>query len=244
MSFQQIPEKEPAMNQAADLRFVQLGALALRLNELDETAVVGELLRRHDQAPGLLSRTRLVLDISGLPDGGRDEAALKSLVQALARNGFPVIGLVSRGAVGAIAEALDLPVLGAATELRQQTDKSDLARPMVAPAVVPSMHIDGPVRSGQQIYARDTDLVIAGSVSAGAEVIADGSVHVYGSLRGRVLAGAGGNETARVYSLDFHAELVSVAGNYKVFEELPETLRGGRIQAWLEGGQLKLATLG
>ncbi|MFU8831125.1 MAG: septum site-determining protein MinC [Wenzhouxiangella sp.] len=231
------------MTQPAELRFVQLGALALRLNILDETAVLGELLRRHDQAPSLLSRARLVLDLSGLADQEYNETALKSLIQTLTSNGFPVIGLVSRGAVGAIAKALNLPVLGAATELRQEAVPVDPARPTAAPAVVPAMHVDGPVRSGQQIYARDTDLVIAGSVSAGAEVIADGSVHVYGSLRGRALAGAGGNESARVYSLDFQAELVSVAGNYKVFEELPKTLRGGRVQAWLDDGQLKLASL-
>ncbi len=231
------------MTQPAELRFVQLGALALRLNVLDETAVLGELLRRHDQAPSLLSRTRLVLDLSGLADEEYNETALKALIRTLTSNGFPVIGLVSRGAVGAIAKVLDLPVLGAATELRQELVPVDPQRPAATPEAVPAMHVDGPVRSGQQIYARDTDLVIAGSVSAGAEVIADGSVHVYGSLRGRALAGAGGNESARVYSLDFHAELVSVAGNYKVFEELPRALRGSRVQAWLHDGQLKLASL-
>ena len=81
------------------------------------------------------------------------------------------------------------------------------------------------------------------TVGAGAEVLADGSIHIYGALRGRALAGARGNEGARIFCREFHAELVAVAGHYKVMEDIPAELRGKAVQVWLEHGQIKLAAL-
>ena len=94
-----------------------------------------------------------------------------------------------------------------------------------------AMIIDRPIRSGQQIYARDRDLIVMAVVSPGAEVIADGNVHVYGSLAGRAIAGARGRRDARIFTLDLRAEIVAVAGLYKTFEEgVPENLRGKPVQ--------------
>lgn len=100
-----------------------------------------------------------------------------------------------------------------------------------------------PVRSGQQLYAENRDLTLLATVGAGAEVIADGSIHVYGALRGRALAGARGEEKARIFCREFHAELVAIAGHYKVMDEIPAELRGKAVQIWLENGQLNLAAL-
>ncbi|MGJ7904037.1 septum site-determining protein MinC, partial [Lysobacter sp. 1R34A] len=100
-----------------------------------------------------------------------------------------------------------------------------------------------PVRSGQQIYADNRDLTVLTTVGAGAEVIADGSVHIYGPLRGRALAGAQGNEKARIFCREFHAELVAIAGHYKVLEDIPKELRGKAVQIWLEDEQIKIAAL-
>jgi len=80
-------------------------------------------------------------------------------------------------------------------------------------------------------------------VANGAEVIADGSIHVYGRLSGRALAGAQGEAAARIYCLDFQAELVSIAGRYRVFEEIPAELRGKAVQAWLDGERLLIEAL-
>jgi septum site-determining protein MinC len=107
----------------------------------------------------------------------------------------------------------------------------------------PGMIQSAPVRSGQQIYAENRDLTVLTTVGAGAEVIADGSVHIYGPLRGRALAGAQGNEQARIFCREFHAELVAIAGHYKVMEEIPKELRGKAVQVWLEDQQLKIAAL-
>jgi septum site-determining protein MinC len=101
-----------------------------------------------------------------------------------------------------------------------------------------------PVRSGQRVYARNRDLVVTTAVGAGAEVMADGCVHVYGSLRGRALAGARGEITARVFCHEFNAELVSIAGVFRVFETIPPDLVGKPVQAWLSGDDLHFARIG
>ena len=99
------------------------------------------------------------------------------------------------------------------------------------------------VRSGQQLYAENCDLTVMATVGAGAEVIADGSIHIYGTLRGRALAGAQGNTTARIFCREFHAELVAIAGHYKVLDAVPDSLRGKAVQVWLEQDQIKIAAL-
>ena len=105
-----------------------------------------------------------------------------------------------------------------------------VAAPTPAPAVLtatPTMFVDRPLRSGQQIYARGTDLVLLGGVSPGAEVIADGSIHCYGPLRGRAIAGAQGDQGARILASNFGPELVSIAGMYRTFERgIPEAFAG------------------
>ncbi len=121
--------------------------------------------------------------------------------------------------------------------------RSESRPPAVQPAGPGLMHVQ-PVRSGQQVYAQNRDLTVCAPVGAGAEVIADGSVHVYGALRGRALAGAQGDERARIFCREFHAELVAVAGHYKVLEEIPKTLRGKAVQIWLENDKLRIEELG
>lgn len=103
--------------------------------------------------------------------------------------------------------------------------------------------ITEPVRSGQQIYAEDADLVVLSAVSPGAEVIADGCVHVYGPLRGRALAGARGDETARVFARRFEAELVAIAGVYTVAEQIKQAKSGEATQVLLQNGKLVIEPL-
>lgn len=103
--------------------------------------------------------------------------------------------------------------------------------------------VDKPVRSGQQIYARDTDLIIMGQVGPGAEVIADNNIHVYGPLRGRALCGVSGNTDARIFCQSLEAELVSVAGTYRMLETIPEDLRGRPAQIWLDNDRLNIEPL-
>lgn len=101
----------------------------------------------------------------------------------------------------------------------------------------------GTVRSGQQVSAQDGDLVVIGSVNAGAEVLAAGSVHVYGALRGRALAGIHGNAAAGIYCRELHGELLSVAGSYKRLEDIDPRLLGAAVEVHLSDDQLAIAAL-
>jgi septum site-determining protein MinC len=107
----------------------------------------------------------------------------------------------------------------------------------------PTKIVSEPVRSGQQIYAAGADLVAMNLVGAGAEVVADGCVHVYGAARGRVIAGASGDTQARIFCRRFEAELVAIAGVYAVADQMQGDLRGKPVQAWLADGKLKIERL-
>jgi septum site-determining protein MinC len=97
-----------------------------------------------------------------------------------------------------------------------------------------------PVRSGTQIYARGGDLIVTAAVSPGAELVADGNIHVYGVLRGRALAGAGGDAAARIFCTRLEAELVSIAGRYMVSEQLPASVQSAAVQIALVNDQLTI----
>jgi septum site-determining protein MinC len=115
-----------------------------------------------------------------------------------------------------------------------------------AAAALGAMVIDRPVRSGQQVYARERDLVVIGDVSPGAEVIADGNIHVYGTLGGRAIAGARGRRDARIFTLDLRAELVAVCGIYRTFEDGPPAGQAGkpvRISLEADADTLSMRTL-
>jgi septum site-determining protein MinC len=106
-----------------------------------------------------------------------------------------------------------------------------------------SLLIETPVRSGQSVVFIDGDVTILGSVGSGAEIVAGGSVHIYGTLRGRAMAGANGNSRARIFCHRVEAELLAIDSYYKTADEIDESLRRGPIQAWLEGETLKISAL-
>ena len=111
------------------------------------------------------------------------------------------------------------------------------------PMPAPSMMITRPIRSGQRHYAPHGDLVVVGAVSVGAELIAAGSIHVYGPLRGRALCGAHGDTTARIFCQKMEAELVSVAGTYRALEAVPDNVAGKPATMWLDGDTLNIEPL-
>jgi len=145
------------------------------------------------------------------------------------------------------ADGAEAPAPAPAPARTAKAATEPAAKPAATPAPpsssAPGMMQATPVRSGQQVYAENADLTVLATVGAGAEVIADGSIHIYGALRGRALAGGQGNEKARIFCREFHAELVAVAGHYKVLEDIPKDLRGKAVQVWLEQGQLRIAAL-
>jgi septum site-determining protein MinC len=253
-----------ALEPAFEIRFGQVGLAQMRIRSTDAAAVQAQLTARVAAAPALFERAALCLDLSPL-DHDISAADLRAVLEAIRRTGLLPVGLAhGTAAIDALARELDLPVL---TQFRAQQSygaavsavKAASQQPTPAPAPVPApapapateeivaipalMH-HRPVRSGQRIYARHRDLVVTSAVGAGAEVMADGCVHVYGTLRGRAMAGVRGEVSARVFCHDFHAELVSVAGVFRVFETIPPDLAGKPVQAWLDGDDLRFGRIG
>ncbi len=153
----------------------------------------------------------------------------------------------TEGTAGGVAGGASAPTSATPThstaEVAPKGAPAKTAAPSASNAVEPGMVHTAPVRSGQQIYAENCDLTLLATVGAGAEVIADGSIHIYGALRGRALAGARGSEKARIFCREFHAELVAIAGHYKVMDEMSADLRGKAVQIWLENAQINIAAL-
>lgn len=131
----------------------------------------------------------------------------------------------------------------AATLAGGETAPQGKPTPSSVPQSRPTRLIQQPVRSGQKVYARDGDLIVMSSVSTGAEVMADGHVHIYGTLRGRAFAGAQGDENARIFCRDLQADLISVAGTYLINEDIPPNLRAASVQVYLRGEQLLIDPL-
>ena len=235
----------PREELALEIRFGPLDLAQVRVRTLDPGRILDELTGRVATAPRFFERAAVGLDLSLLvPPPGAVEA--RAVLEAVRRAGMIPVGLVSGAPfVDSLARSLELPVL-------PQFRAPSKAPPVLQPAEAASADAEPgcaliqqqPVRSGQRVYARLRDLVVTAGVGAGAEVMADGCVHVYGPLRGRALAGAQGESTARVFCQEFHAELVSIAGVFRVFETLPGDLAGRAVQAWLDGGDLRLARIG
>ena len=244
---------------AIDIRYGQIGLVQLRIRTMDTGAILDELTGRIATAPNFFRRTAVCLDLSEL--GIAPEISeLRGVVDAVRRAGMLSVGLAGgSGDLETLATALNLPVLsafrpssfpGAVVAQPVAVAVAVAAAPAAEPAAVAvevglaSMIQAQTVRSGQRVYARHRDLIVAAGVGAGAEVIADGCIHVYGTLRGRALAGVHGQLTARVFCQEFHAELVSIAGVFRVFETIPPELAGKPVQAWLDGDNLLFARVG
>lgn len=246
---------------AGELKIGQVGIANLRVRTLDIARLAAEMRERVARAPKLFARAAVILDFGGLT-ATPDAATARALIEALREAGVLPVALAWGSSDNeALAVELGLPLLA---KFRAQYERAGgeepapapapAARtpepaPAAAPAPAPAprsqpglIHLH-PVRSGQQVYAQDRDLTVCAAVGAGAEVIADGSIHIYGALRGRALAGASGLASARIFCREFHAELVAVAGHYKVLEEIPRELIGKAVQIRLENEKLLIEQL-
>jgi septum site-determining protein MinC len=196
-------------------------------------AEIDSLLAR---SKGFFSGKSVVIDVTGL---ALTKDAFLSLLDALSQRDIRILGV--EGADPACNDGR-IPSL-----TRGKGDKPKTpAVPEIAtakPEPASSILIDAPVRSGQQIVHPHGDVTVIGSVASGAEIIAAGSVHVYGSLRGRVLAGAYGNERARIFCRRFAAELMAIDGHYVMADDVAPHLREACIQARIEKDALEITTM-
>ena len=232
-----------AQEAALDVRFGPVDMAQVRLRTTDPGTIVDELTGKVATAPRFFQRAAVSLDLSGLP-ALPDAAGLRAVIEAVRRSGMLPAGLIHGDpATEALALAVSMPLL---TPFRATNKPIPVTQPAPAPEpgpVAPLIHSQA-VRSGQRLYARRSDLIVMATVGAGAEIMADSCVHVYGQLRGRVMAGVRGDTAARVFCQHFNAELVSIAGVFRLFETVPQELAGQPVQAWLDGDDLRFARIG
>ena len=190
------------------------------------------------RAPAFFAGRPVLLDLSALRP---DRAGAEALVAELHGRGITVVALEGEGAEGfgaGLPPALSGGRPGAEIETAETTPE-----PPRAAAPARSLVLDQPVRSGQAVVHLDGDVTVLGSVASGAEVVAGGSVHVYGALRGRAVAGAAGDPEARITCRRFEPELIAIDGLYRTADDLDGTRRGQAVQVRLVDDALRIAPL-
>ena len=214
--------------------------LVLSSDNLD--AIELQLQEKIGLAPEFFKNTPLVIDFQEINKQGY-RIDVKEVVDILRKAGLLPVG-IRGGNTLQNKKALELlmPIYSSntaanITDSKKQKEVVPPPKVNVDADVLQTVLITQPVRSGQRIYAAG-DLVIMAQVSAGAEIIAEGNIHVYNTIRGRALAGVQGNTQARIFCFDLQAELISIAGNYKVSEDLDESMRNKPVQIYLQGQSL------
>ena len=231
-------------DQSLELKGSLFPLSVLSCADLSVDALASQLSQKLAQAPAFFYQAPIVLNLSNC-EQTPDFSAIKQL--------FTRLNLVLVG------------VCGASNALKQQAQQAGLAAlqlgkdakvakatetPLASKAVTEQISVamdarivEQTVRSGQQIYAKGTDLIVRGTVGAGAEVIADGNIHIYGTLRGKAIAGAAGDSSKRIFCYNLQAELVSIAGNYWLSDSLQGEFWGKAASIKLHDDQLVLAEL-
>lgn len=216
-----------------------------------------QLAEKVEQAPNFFQDTPVLISLEKL-EGDLDIAGLVGLLRTCRNHGLLPVALRGHEDYRALAQqaslvllppgrgrdkVLEAPEPNEQTVAQQPTAASQPAESAQASSTTATKVITQPVRSGQQVYAPGGDLIVLAPVSAGSELLADGHIHVYGPLRGRALAGVRGDTQARIFCQSLEAELVSVAGQYKVAEDLRKQQWKEAVQISLDGDSLKIAAL-
>jgi septum site-determining protein MinC len=236
-----------------DQRSIRIKGRSFLAVVLSPEAPLDQWLERLDdlaaRSAGFFLSRPVVLDASEL---SLDKAGLKALLAALTERNVGIMGIdgvrpsmIEPGMPpslkgGKPASDVEVEPVAIAAELPEEKPRASGE----VRAVVQSLVINEPVRSGQSIMFPEGDVTVIGSVASGAEIIAGGSVHIYGALRGRAMAGSLGNVSARIFCRKLEAELLAIDGVYKVAEDIDDKLRGQPVQLWLENDTIKAEKLG
>lgn len=189
------------------------------------------------RSPGFFAGKPVVLDLSSVD---LSPTAIAHLVQSLEQRDIRVLGIEG---VDGTRLTPNLPPLLTGGRPSGLT-KAEVYNPQTkTKSKSPSLLLESPVRSGQSIIFAEGDVTVLGSVGSGAEIVAGGSIHVYGTLRGRAMAGINGNSAARIFCQKIEAELLAIDGYYQTAEDIGETLRRQPAQAWLDGDVLRITPL-
>lgn len=219
-----------------------LTILELSANDLDALAI--QLAEKVEQAPQFFQDAPIILALDKCSDTA-DSLDLARLLTICREHGLSTMAIrTDRPEDLLAAKALNIAVIPPSDARERPLAVTQTIEVPAEPVLIPAKVITQPVRSGQQIYAKNCDLIVMAAVSAGAELLADGNIHVYGPLRGRALAGVNGNRAARIFCQQLGAELLSIAGQYKVAEDLRRDPAWGKAtQTCLNEEQLEISAL-
>ena len=223
-------------------------AMVLQMTGTADDEFYGALESKLAQAPHFFTNAPFVLDLEKA-SGVRLAGDFINLVRELRRRKLTLIA-VQNGTIeqnrGALTAGLltlqggrDLPN----DESKSNAPAGNSAHEATEPPVGGALLVTEPVRSGQQIFAEDGDLIVVASVGSGAELIARGNIHIYGRMRGRALAGVNGDTQARIFCQNLEAELIAIAGLYKTSDDMAPAARKQRVQAFLKDGELHIEPL-
>jgi septum site-determining protein MinC len=220
--------------------------MVVRAETLRDPAFEAELDEQVRRSPRFFLNAPVVLDLRGAEEFTRESEFVEAR-DRLRRHTLTLIGIqnsqpaqAEAAASAGLASFAPNSTQPRGTRPAEPAPTATAAPPRPAPSGAKSRLVTQPVRSGTQIYVRGADLVVAAPVSAGAEIMADGNIHVYGALRGRALAGASGDAEARIFCSRLEAELVSIAGRYLVSDQLPPEQRGFPVQIALVDDRLTI----
>jgi len=191
------------------------------------------------RSPGFFVGKPVVLDLSAVE---LSQSAIAHLLGNLEARNIRVLGIEGVNADHLTTSMPPLLTGGRPTVLIQNEPKKPEAKPEARPKPN-SLLLESPVRSGQSIVFTEGDVTVLGSVGSGAEIVAGGSIHIYGTLRGRAMAGVNGNSAARIYCQKIEAELLAIDGYYQTAEDIDANLRNRPAQAWLEGDVMRITLL-
>ncbi|MFZ6863027.1 septum site-determining protein MinC [Undibacterium sp. Ji67W] len=237
-----------------EIKISTVVAVAILLHDASTSVLEAALKEMTAGSPDFFDDEFAVIDVEAIADAVVDWNALIPLFKAHGLNPVAVRHAREEDHETIRSHGLSIDVV---SKPRLETEQVAAPAPVQAPAPAPTpvepqiivrnnpaMVIDTPVRAGQRIYARGADLIITASVNNGAEVIADGSIHIYAPLRGRALAGATGNTEARIFALTMEPELVSIAGIYRTFENgFPPLQANHPVQVRLNGDSIEVSSL-
>ena len=238
-----------------DIKSAELPLVSFILKTPDISALQADMSRRLGATPGFFDNDAVVIDLSTMddPEGRLDLASVCLMLRT-----HSMVPVAIRGANAAqlgaaqqlgLFEARDLSIQMPATP-QVQTVVQEVIREVEVVREVPAasgsaMVVDKPLRSGQHVYAKGRDLIVLAMVNPGAEIMADGHIHVYAPLRGKAIAGARGDEQARIFTSCLEAELLSIAGTYRTSGDspLPADVAGKAAQISLQGDKLVMQAL-
>jgi septum site-determining protein MinC len=235
---------EDSSNPCYEIKSADLSLVAVLIKTTDMAEVLHALKQKLSESPGFFDMDPVVIDVSPLNLVEDESIDLNLLMTGLREHALVPLaikgappGLLGLAKGLGLVDASDARIRRSTPLAEAQSTQARVVQPVSSPGLIGAMRIDKPLRSGQQVYAKGRDLIVMGNVNAGAEVIADGHIHIYGMLRGKAIAGARGNGEAQIFAQMMEPELISIAGVYRTSENLLSTeVLGKPAQVSLQSG--------